>query len=576
MLTAQAASFDCRQSSSKVEKLICSDHDLSKLDDALKMAYQKALEQSDSKQKVIDEQRQWLKKVRNACQDTSCMNKSYQDRIHDLTATPITDVPSQCNQQLRLILNESVDLARSIPATGLKDFDNGGDSDNVRTGYTTLIPDLTVALASAKCYLDAAKLLGQMRTSTDKDKVNKENVIARMAIEYASQNNTSRAINLFQTLTLENERSNAARGIIRSFVRTGDFKSAKDIAKKTEYYLLDDLIVFEIEYGYLTNAIAEADPKSNLPISTNARLLVIQEMARQGRFEESRPILDYVLSQTPDEEDTSASDWFWRELAYTYAKSGTLTDAMNAVEKIGTPLTRIQTYSRIAKVSKDREFSKSVLSSAMRVAESCHDTAEDRSCWLDWLNLARAYAENGDTDTALQLTKKPMAEAEFMIAEIATVRALQLDFSSAQRVLDSFPANDHFSPHYQNALEALAISEARVGEYQKAQNIFAEIPNGYIQSTIVMAAAAESPQRTVILTWLDLAKKIDSDNLQARAVQPLMAAFSRVDGVENAYKWLKNNEMSFKPFSRAKGRLGVVQGALGQVPGKEWVRSVIK
>lgn len=581
MVTAQAASFNCLNASSKIEKLICGNDDLSKLDDALNMAYQKVIEQHDSKQKVLEEQRQWLKRVRNMCQDAACLNKAYQERIRDLTvalaksaSAPATDAPSLCNQQLRSILSETVDLAKSIPAPGLKDFANAGDLDDVTTGYTTLVPDVTVALASAKCYSDAAKLVDKMGTSVPKDEVAKEDVVARMAVEYASQDNTLRANNLLHTLNLENEKIKAAKAIVRAFVRMGDFKNAKDIVN--EYYVSDDLIASEIEYGYLTKAIVEADPKSNLPLSTNTRQLVIQEMARQGRFKEAKPILDYVLSQLPDEEDISASDWFWMGLADTYARSGDLIDAQNAAIKISTPLTRIQTYSKIAKVSKDRAFSKSVLSSALGVAENCHDTAEDRSCWMDWLNLARAYAEIGDTDTALQLTKRPMAEAEFMIAEIATVRALQLDLNGAQRVLDSFPANDHGSPHFQNALQALAIAEARVGDYQQAQKIFAEMPNGYIQSTIVMAAAAESPQRTAILTWLDLVKKIDSDNLQARAVQPLMAALSRVDGVENAYKWLQNNEMGFKPFSRAKGRLGVVQGALGQVPGKEWVRSVIK
>lgn len=87
-LPVQAASFDCAKAASKVEKLICGDIDLSKLDEDLSKTYQQTLERSDDKQKSTDEQRQWLKHVRNACQDSGCIKHAYEARVSQLNAVP--------------------------------------------------------------------------------------------------------------------------------------------------------------------------------------------------------------------------------------------------------------------------------------------------------------------------------------------------------------------------------------------------------------------------------------------------------------------------------------------------------
>jgi uncharacterized protein len=83
-LPAQAASFDCDKAASKIEKLICGDNELSKLDETLSKTYQQALERNDDKQKATKEQRQWLKEVRNACRDMDCLKAAYQERINKL------------------------------------------------------------------------------------------------------------------------------------------------------------------------------------------------------------------------------------------------------------------------------------------------------------------------------------------------------------------------------------------------------------------------------------------------------------------------------------------------------------
>jgi len=88
-----AASFDCSKAASEVEKIICSDDELSRLDESLSMAYLRALKQTDIKKQAIESQRQWLKNERNACKDleeayethAECIKEAYETRIKELS-----------------------------------------------------------------------------------------------------------------------------------------------------------------------------------------------------------------------------------------------------------------------------------------------------------------------------------------------------------------------------------------------------------------------------------------------------------------------------------------------------------
>ncbi|MFZ2300911.1 MAG: lysozyme inhibitor LprI family protein [Gallionella sp.] len=85
-LPAQAASFDCGKAVSKIEKLICGNDELSKLDETLNKTYQQALTRSgDDKPQVIAEQRQWLKTNNAICKDVVCVKERCLKRIHELT-----------------------------------------------------------------------------------------------------------------------------------------------------------------------------------------------------------------------------------------------------------------------------------------------------------------------------------------------------------------------------------------------------------------------------------------------------------------------------------------------------------
>lgn len=79
-----AASFDCAKATTNVEKIICSDVKLSKMDEALNNAYHVSLKDSGNAGDVRREQKQWIADTRNACRDAKCLSEAYSIRISQL------------------------------------------------------------------------------------------------------------------------------------------------------------------------------------------------------------------------------------------------------------------------------------------------------------------------------------------------------------------------------------------------------------------------------------------------------------------------------------------------------------
>lgn len=80
-----ATSFDCKKAHNSVEKIICTNEDLAKLDNQLGAEIKKALETAESTIKVRDRQKAWIKEKRNVCKDRECLLEAYQKRLHDMT-----------------------------------------------------------------------------------------------------------------------------------------------------------------------------------------------------------------------------------------------------------------------------------------------------------------------------------------------------------------------------------------------------------------------------------------------------------------------------------------------------------
>ena len=80
-----APSFDCQKASNGAERLVCSDRELAKLDVDLNQIYIKARDLTDDKEKLENEQNEWIKSSRNACSDKNCMTNAFKQRISELS-----------------------------------------------------------------------------------------------------------------------------------------------------------------------------------------------------------------------------------------------------------------------------------------------------------------------------------------------------------------------------------------------------------------------------------------------------------------------------------------------------------
>ncbi|NLS01308.1 hypothetical protein HGP17_31125 [Rhizobium sp. P38BS-XIX] len=89
---AQAAGFNCKYAKSHVEKLICTTPSLSKLDDEMKVLFDKIEGETYGHDgetgEVLDpagkEQTHWRETVRDACRDAACLKTAYTARLAEM------------------------------------------------------------------------------------------------------------------------------------------------------------------------------------------------------------------------------------------------------------------------------------------------------------------------------------------------------------------------------------------------------------------------------------------------------------------------------------------------------------
>jgi uncharacterized protein YecT (DUF1311 family) len=139
-----APSFDCSKATSDVEKIICANDELSRLDDSLMKAYQRVLDRTRKKEEMIQSQNQWLENERNECQDAKCIKKAYEMRINELRLSsyslvffrpPVRSTPySEVNTKLlKAAKKGSLEEAKTLLEKGA---DVNAKSEN---GFTVLM-----------------------------------------------------------------------------------------------------------------------------------------------------------------------------------------------------------------------------------------------------------------------------------------------------------------------------------------------------------------------------------------------------------------------------------------------------
>lgn len=84
--SALSASFDCTKATTKNEKAICADPQMSKMDEEMAKAYQSARQTFPDSQPLARSQVGWLRQMQS-CFDNECLQKGYRRRLEELRGT---------------------------------------------------------------------------------------------------------------------------------------------------------------------------------------------------------------------------------------------------------------------------------------------------------------------------------------------------------------------------------------------------------------------------------------------------------------------------------------------------------
>lgn len=108
----RATSFDCALAKSTVEKMICADTELSRLDDHLEKLYRKILDSSKDASTVRAQQRKWLKTNRNVCSEIPCLKAAYEGRMSELDMSQLISdetILAVCKQVVKLANSRQIE-----------------------------------------------------------------------------------------------------------------------------------------------------------------------------------------------------------------------------------------------------------------------------------------------------------------------------------------------------------------------------------------------------------------------------------------------------------------------------------
>ncbi len=113
---AHGASFDCKKAASAMEKAICGDPELSRLDEALVSAYKAALKDKAHAAFIRQTQRGWLSGTQGCADSVACMKERYRLRIATLRAGIVTSpagklVDTRISHTATLLMNGKVLIA---------------------------------------------------------------------------------------------------------------------------------------------------------------------------------------------------------------------------------------------------------------------------------------------------------------------------------------------------------------------------------------------------------------------------------------------------------------------------------
>lgn len=243
----QAASFDCTLAQSASEKLICSNPELSTLDEELAKQYNSRLTATNNPSALKIEQRRWLKQLRSQCQNALCYIKAYNERISlwkTISATESSDKPHAetsnneayaCDEDLSKYLDQAKSIAIKLPQIDkkLKPEDDYGDEhwihdpvSGINGGHRYLMHDIAVGYSKLKCWEQALSTAERIENPGVKD-----SAWAAIAIEYAKNDRFDDSLRILKAIKYPRGGEVARKYVSKELIRVGRIEEAQRVLR---------------------------------------------------------------------------------------------------------------------------------------------------------------------------------------------------------------------------------------------------------------------------------------------------------------------------------------------------------
>ena len=79
-----AALTDCSKPKTKIDWMLCSNERATVEEQRMALAFRDAMNRTEDRHKLLEEQTRWGEQVRDACNEIACLVKAYQERALEL------------------------------------------------------------------------------------------------------------------------------------------------------------------------------------------------------------------------------------------------------------------------------------------------------------------------------------------------------------------------------------------------------------------------------------------------------------------------------------------------------------
>ena len=163
--SVNAASFNCEKASGEFEKTVCSDSNLSILDEQLAQTYKEARSKSGEQEQLKKTQLEWIKSTRKCASNVECIDKAYKERVSVLNSVD--------NQQSNSTKTASLDGKYIFNGEGSKNELQVKNAGVGQIKFSISTEGISVDEMGSRCVggIDdnVAKMKGSVATFTDED-----------------------------------------------------------------------------------------------------------------------------------------------------------------------------------------------------------------------------------------------------------------------------------------------------------------------------------------------------------------------------------------------------------------------